>query len=326
MDFINFSELSILDLKDALFDYNNKLLIKIENNEDTTLLTRAFEESGVLHSEKFTYANTLKDIIGPKVFVGDFDISNLIHDALISIKGFNELIDPYYNKLKHCLDDLSTIAKSRDDFSEDVFKKYLSRLEKLYCWNGNDLKDFRAEIKQLTGFKRDCEFRLTYKISNIDMQDKINACKSSQEAFKLILDTIEDKTINDFDLVSLKEHFKIELPGPKDKMSYTKFLEDKLNFDRTSSTDFFNGKEAIPNLKQLCLYLALYVEIPVFDNIERFLNINGVSLKGAATFINEYCSVSDNDIKLVLSSGFDKENILLFLKRFAFTRQRYIKK
>jgi hypothetical protein len=257
--------------------------------------------------------------------VGDFDISNLFNNSLIKIESFNELIKPYYDRLKHCLNDLSQISKSRDDFAEDVFKKYLSRLEKLYCWNGTNLSAFRAEIKQVAHFKKDCEFRLTYKISNIDMQDKINACKSSQEAFKLIFETIKDKSINDFDIKSLQEHFEIELPGPKDKIGYTKFLEDKLSFDYKSSTKFFNGEENIPNLKQICLYLALYVEIPVFKNIERFLNINGVSLRGTATHINDYCSVRDKEVRYMLNNGFDRENILLYLKKFAYTKQRYKK-
>ncbi len=325
MNFTDFSELNILDLKDALFDYNKELLECIEDDTDITLLTRAFKESGVSNSEKYMYAIAYKDIIGPKVYVGSFDISNYINDVLTKSDAFNGLINPYYDKLKYCLDNLSEITKSRDDFANDVFKKYLSRLDKLYHWNGSDIKEFRAEIKNIVKFKRDCEFRLTYKISNIDIVDKINACKSSQDAFKLILETIENKSINDFDLETLKVHFEIELPKPREKLSYTKFLEYKLLFDYSSSTDYFNGKEIIPNLKQICLYLALYIEIPIFDNIERFLNVNGISLKWAATYINDYCSVSDKEIRYMLHNGFDKGNLLLYLRKWAFTKQRYIK-
>jgi hypothetical protein len=135
-----------------------------------------------------------------------------------------------------------------------------------------------------------------------------------------------DKSINDFDIKSLQEHFEIELPKPNKKLSYTKFLEEKLSFDYKSSTKYFNGEMTMPNLKQICLYLALYVEIPVFDNIERFLNVNGVSLKGIATHINDYCSVSDAEICYILNTGFDRTNILLYLSKWAFTKQRYIKK
>jgi hypothetical protein len=325
MNFADFEDLKILDVKDALCDYNKELLEYIEEDKDIFPLIRAFEELNISEHEKFKYAFNYQDIIGPKVYVGDFDISVFMNDYLTKDDNFNVLINPFYERLGYCLDDLSEISKSRDDFAGDVFKKYLSRLNKLYNWNGKDTKAFRAEMKQVSLFKKDCEFRLTYKISSADMKDKIEACRSPQDAFKLLLNTIRDKTINDFNLKSLKEHFEIELPGPKDKISYTYFLEDKLKFDRSSSSEFFAGKENISNLKQLCLYLALYVEIPIFGNIERFLNINGVSLKSPTSFINEYSSVSDKEIKYLLSNGLNKESLLFFLKRFAYTRQAYVK-
>lgn len=331
MDF-DFSDInedtSITDFRYELLKYNYKFKELINNGQDYLPLIYNFRQSGISNYKNFTPALYSLNVIGPRYYIKNKDITLLMNEYWLNRGITDKDVLKCFESIENHVSKLTNELMYNTKFDIDpnnVFRKYKDKLDRLHKTNFDNVLDFRLAVKELTEVKRDCEFRLNFKIS------KLNATQShglfdaltKEEAFKMIdklfLSNTEFKVPEEPNMNHWEKYFTVT----KDKSSLSSFLND-LGFNRGVYNKYFKGEYFGKNIKQSILNLSLYVELPTFEYNEQFFNLHGFSLD-SYDYINEYCELTSKttfkDIKFLIQSFIDKDVISWFLKRFSPTRQ-----
>lgn len=327
MDFTDITDVcTIEDMRYTLIKYNLELIRLIDNNDDYRPFLNGFKESGISNYKSFLPALYSLNVIGERYYIKDIDITLLMHEYIYSRKLSNKSLKKCFESIDEevmKLTDSMMYGLSNNLDPENVFTKYIKKLNELHTQTFNNRTDFIYCLKQVINLKRSCEFRLKFRISNLNSSEVIEILRADDKnvSFKLIDDILNNPVLNDYETVDMK-HWKKYFEVYTDNSSLSDFLTNDLEFGRTISSAFLSGKPIKTNIKQYIMNLALYIELPLFENVERFMRINGYSLNSTYETINEYSNLYDRDIKHLVESGIDRDVIFYILRKFGETRQK----
>ena len=303
-----------LDLREVLIEYNIEIYEAMLNNEPINNLVSDFKQSSIKQNPNYQQALNSLNLVN--IYNED---KNITLPFLSALKRQNiDLEDVFKNEYNDFLKKLEYSLDKPE--AQTDFNNYMKKLNDMYSKDFHYEVDFKDYVKTLTRLRKKVDFQINLDISKLKVRD----LKLDRDDFLTTHDAIyeivdEAKKIESFEILQL-----VNEDGETDKKnqkSLTTFLKDILWFGVNNISNYFSNVPEKKDNKQFVLYLALYLCANEFESIERFMNLNGFSLRARYQQLHNFTHLKNAHINDCLSVGLSREVIYFYLKHFGRTRQ-----
>lgn len=304
-----YEELEILNASAYDYIYNNDF-------EGFRGLLKDFIDSGIMEQEKFPIAREYYRYCNMPITLNgiwaDKDLQELFDLFFYNYGGYSETLTDFKNKEKTELymkltslndfikeygyDDYESevygenpTTKSSRDTRRDAIVTYIKKYQNLYkttaVFQHPDIKDiqeyqlsFALKIKDLVDFRS--KFFLTYNFILFEEAETLNEKLEGLSLYEKV-EYLSSKVKNVYEneqvtASNIRNYIKFENTNP---ILFSNYLEGKF-VNRINWKNYYNPKKfKLPTNHFFYLELAFYLCLPSSNEIERFLNFHGYSIK-----------------------------------------------
>lgn len=313
------------------------------------------EEEGMADIEAYAEALEQMHIISTRFYVQGIDITLAMREKIYKDECFDSDIISDSGTLIKSIRTYENICfanymKSRKSaYSEEdaeKYRAYLNLARQLNSYDGesststcnDNFLGFRRLVEQLIDARKKCTIYASFTGANLTKAKRKLLNKETityEQELEIAEELIENYVEARFGLYtpSDEELYKdlCSDPTPMRKRIEEKFVTNYLEqcgLDRHMYKNYVNGTTRLPT-KKFLIALGIFCEpYSVLDkntpkeyafreNLEKFMNQNGQSIKSCFDTITEFDNMTDADLCYLLDSGISMEMLAYMLKNFA---------